>query len=186
MRTKFARLSVLAALAVPLGMMGISVASASADTTTCTGNSGTIKLSPGLSGTAHVQNISIKGTLSGCSGEESAVTGGKYVAHLKTAEGVTCSALTGAGAAEVETNIVIKWSPTGGGNSMGTFSMPLTEVPGVSLGGTLASGPFSGDSIAGTVSQTFTGGATCGVAEGKKKAKKGNKGAFTGSAVTIS
>ncbi len=185
MRTRFAWWSVLAALAVPLGAMGVSTASASAATATeCTGNSGTIKLSPGLSETPQVQNISIKGTLSGCSGEEG-FTGASYNAHLKTADAVSCSVLTEAGAAEVETNINIKWS----GVSSGTFSMPLTEVP-VSLGGTLTSGPFSGESIAGTVSQTFTGGATCGVSTaGKKKpkkAKKVNKGSFTGSAVTIS
>lgn len=188
MRTRFAWWSVLAALAVPLGAMGVSTASASA-ATTCTGNSGTIKLSPGLSEMPHVQNISIKGVLSGCSGEGSTVTGAAYVAQLKTTTAVKCSVLTGPGAAEEHTNIVIKWSPQGEGNSMGTFSMPLTEVAGVSLGGTLTSGPFSGESIAGTVSQTFTGGATCGVpTAGKhpKKAKKVNKGAFTGSGVTIS
>ncbi len=177
----------LAVLAVTLGTMGVSVASASAATTTCAGNSGTIKLSPGLSASPQVQNVTINGTLTECSGEGSTVTSGKYLAHLKTAEAVTCSALTGAGALEEETKIIIKWSPKGQGNSMGTFSMPLTEVPGVSLGGTLSSGPFSGGSIAGTVSQTFTGGATCGVPQGKKKkAKKVAKGTFTGSAVTIS
>jgi len=186
MRTRFGGLSVAAALISAIGIMSAFAASASAASTTCTGNSGTIKLSPGLSQSLHVQNITIKGTLSGCSGAESSVTGAKYVAQLKTVGPVSCSALTGAGAAEEEAKIVIKWSPSGQGNSMGTFSMPLTEVPGVSLGGTLASGPFSGGSIAGTVSQTFTGGATCGVAEGKKKAKKVNKGTFTGSAVTIS
>lgn len=176
----------LAVLAVMLGAMGVSVASASAATTTCTGDGGTIKLSPGLSASPQVQNITIKGTLSECSGEGSTVVAGKYLAHLKTAEAVTCSALTGAGALEEETKIIIKWSPKGQGNSMGTFSMALTEVPGVSLGGTLSSGPFSGDNIAGTVSQTFTGGATCGAAHGKKPAKKVSKGTFTGSAVTIS
>lgn len=176
----------LAVLAVTLGTMGVSADSATAATTTCADNSGTIKLAPGLSASPQVQNITINGTLSGCSGEGSTVTGAKYLAHLKTAEPVTCSALTGAGALEEETKIIIKWSPRGQGNSMGTFSMPLTEVPGVSLGGTLASGPFSGGSIAGTVSQTFTGGATCGVAHGKKPPKKLSKGTFTGSAVTIS
>ncbi len=163
---------VLAVLAVTLGTLGVSVASASAATTTCAGSSGTIKLSPGLSESPQVQNITINGTLSECSGEGSTVTGAKYVAHLKTAEPVTCSALTGAGAAEEGGTIVLKWSPKGQGNSMGSFTMPLTEVPGVSLGGTLESGPFSGASIAGTVSQTFTGGVTCGVGHGKKKAKK--------------
>jgi hypothetical protein len=176
----------LAVLAVTLGTLGVSAASASAATTTCAGNAGTIKLSPGLSDTPQVQNITIKGTLSECSGEGSTVTGAKYVAHLKTAEAVTCAALTGAGAAEEGGTIVVKWSPKGQGNSLGAFTMPLTEVPGVSLGGALESGPFSGASIAGTVSQTFTDGVTCGVGNGKKKAKKVNKGAFTGSAATIS
>jgi len=64
--------------------------------------------------------------------------------------------------------------------------LAVPEVWGVSLGVTLESGPFSGGSVAGTVSQSFTGGATCGVAKGKMKAKKVNKGTFAGSAVTIS
>jgi hypothetical protein len=183
MPARLARLSVVAALMSAFAMAATPSA-ASADSTTCS-NSGTIKLSPGLEATPHVQNISIKGTLTGCAGAESAVTEGAYVAHLKTTEAVSCTALTGAGAAEEATNIVIKWSPKGGGNSMGTFSMPLTEVPGVSLGGTLASGPFNADSISGTVSQTYTGGAKCGVAQGKKKAKKVNKGTLSGS-LTIS
>jgi hypothetical protein len=182
MRTRY----LITVVAVTLGTLGVSAASASAATTTCAGNAGTIKLSPGLSQSPQVQNITVNGTLSECAGEGSTVTGAKYLAHLKTAEPVSCSALTGAGALEEGGTIVIKWSPKGQGNSLGSFSMPLTEVPGVSLGGTLASGPFSGASIAGTVSQTFTGGATCGVANGKKKAKKVNKGAFTGTAVTIS
>ena len=63
--------------------------------------------------------------------------------------------------------------------------MPLTEVPAAILGGTLEKGPFEGLKISGTVSQTFTGGATCGVPVGKKKAKAVKNGTFTGSAVTI-
>jgi hypothetical protein len=183
MRTRY----LLTLIAVALGTFGVSAVSANAATTTCAGNTGTIKLSPGLSQSPQVQNITVKGRLSECAGEGSTVTGATYVAHLKTTEPVTCSALTGPGALDAEGGtIVIKWSPKGEGNSLGSFSMPLTEVPGVSLGGTLASGPFSGDSIAGAVSQAYTGGATCGVANGKKKAKKVNKGAFTGTAVTIS
>lgn len=184
MRSKLAGLSALAALAV-LAVMGGGAASASAAGITCAANSGTVKLSPGLTESAHVQNITIKGVLSECTSEESTLTEAKYVAHLKTTEAVTCSVLAGAGAEEEETKIVIKWRPKGQGNSQGTFSMPLTEATEVSLGGTLASGPFSEDTIAGTVSQAFTGGPTCGVTEGKKKAKKVKKGTFTGSAVTI-
>jgi hypothetical protein len=185
-RNMLRRRYLLTLLAVTLGTVGASAVSANAATTTCAGNTGMIKLSPGLSESPQVQNITVKGTLSECSGEGSTLTGAKYVAHLKTAEPVTCSALAGPGAPEEGGTIVIKWSPKGQGNSLGSFSMPLTEVPGVSIGGTLESGPFSGDSIAGAVSQTFTGGATCGVANGKKKAKKVNEGVFTGTAVTIS
>jgi hypothetical protein len=177
MRISTLKLSVVGSLMAAIAMAG--AASASADTTSCT-NSGTVKLSPGLEATPHVQNITVKGVLTGCSGVESTQTEGKYVAHMKTAEAVSCSALTGVGAAEEATNIVIKWTPKGGGNSMGSFTMPLTEAPGVALGGTLASGPFSEDTISGTVSQTYTGGPTCGVPVGKKKAKRVNKGTVSG------
>jgi hypothetical protein len=162
------------------GVLAGTAASASAATTACE-TSGTIKLSPGLSNTPQVQNVSVKGTLSNCSGVESTVTAGKYVAHFKTAEPVTCAVLTGAGAPEAGSNVVIKWSPKGQGNSMGTFTLPVTEVPGASLGGLVESGLFAGGAIGGTVSQTYTGGPSCGVAEGKKKAKKVEKGSFAGS-----
>lgn len=182
MRVRLGGVAAVAGLVCAIAM--VSTASASAASTTCNTNSGTIKLSPGLSESPHVQNVTIKGALSECSGEE--VTGATYVAHLKTTEAVTCSALTGAGAAEEEGTIVVKWSPKGQGNSKGSFSMPLTEAP-VAIGGALESGPFSGDSLAGTVSQNYTGGPTCGVApEGKRKAKKVSKGSFTGSPVTVS
>jgi hypothetical protein len=165
---------------VALGLTAVTAASASAATTTCE-SSGTIKLSPGLSNTAQVQNVTVKGALSGCSGEESTVTSGKFVAHFKTAEAVTCAVLGGEGAASGESKIVLKWTPKGQGNSMGTFDMPLTEAPGVSLGGLIESGPFAEGAVGGAVSQSYKGGPTCGVTEGKKKAKKVNKGTFTGS-----
>ena len=81
--------------------------------------------------------------------------------------------------------MVIKWSPKGQGNSNGTFSMPLTALAGVSIGGTLESGPFATLGISGTVSQSFAG--TCGGSgKGKKKGKKVKDGTFTGSAVEVS
>jgi hypothetical protein len=111
-----------------------------------------------------VQNITIKGTLSGCTG--GTVTGGSYLAHLKTTNPVGCAALASPGEPATG-SVVIKWSPRGKGqgNSDGTFSMPLTALPGASLGGTLEKGPFATLSISGTVSQTFSG--TCGVGVGK-------------------
>jgi hypothetical protein len=182
MRIKLAGLSLFAALMAPSAMMGIAAAPASAaEGTTCSANSGSIKLSPGLEESARVQNITIKGTLSGCTGT---VTTAKYVAQLKTADPVSCSALASPG--EVATgSIVIKWSPKGQGNSNGTFSMPLTASAGVSIGGSLEHGPFETLALSGTVAQSFQG--TCGGGgKGKKKAKKVKTGSFTGSPVEIS
>jgi hypothetical protein len=183
MRTTFRRLAVLAALTLPLSALGLVAGPASASASTiCSANSGSIKLSPGLQESAQVQNITIKGTLSGCSG--SSVSSGSYLAHLKTPAPVSCSALTSAGEAATGT-IVIKWSPKGQGNSIGTFSMPLTALAGVSIGGTLESGPFATSTIAGTVTQSYAG--TCGgTGKGKTKGKKVKDGTFTGSAVEIS
>jgi hypothetical protein len=128
-----------------------------------------------------VQNIVIKGKLTGCIG--STATSATYVAHLKTTSPVSCTALSSAGEAATG-SIVVKWSPKGQGNSNGTFSMPLTAVAGVSLGGTLESGPFAAATISGTVSQTFTG--ACGSTGKGKKGKKVKVGTFTGSAVELS
>jgi hypothetical protein len=131
-----------------------------------------------------VQNISVKGVLSNCAGEESSVTGGKYEAHLKTTEAVTCAALTSSAADEG--TIDIKWSPKGSGKSKGTFSMPISELP-TSLSGMIESGPFTGGAISGTVTESYSGGSTCGESPppkpGKKpgkKPKKVDKGTFTG------
>jgi hypothetical protein len=181
MRTNLRRMWLLAALVLPAAMLGFVVAPAGASAaTTCTGNSGSIKLSPGLQQSAHVQNITIKGTLSGCTG--STVTGASYVAHLKTTNAVSCTALESAGEAATG-SIVIKWSPHGQGNSNGTFSMPLTDAAAVNIGGTLEGGPFPGATLSGTVSQAYAGACTTGSG---KKSKKIKSGTFTGSAVEIS
>jgi hypothetical protein len=177
---------VLGALCAAMALLGVSAASASADSITCT-ISGSIQLSPGLSESAQVQNISItkhKGAkLSACSGAETPVTGGNATIHMKTANAVTCAALKSAGAPVTETNAIFKWQPKGEGNSMSTFTMPLTESP-VSLGGTVATGtfPFSEDTISGSATQKYNG--TCG-SSGHGKGKKVNKGTFSGS-ITIS
>jgi len=182
MRTRLMRLSVVAALAAPLTIMGVSAAPASAaGGTICSGNSGSIKLSPGLEEAAHVQNITIKGTLSGCTG--STVTGATYVAQLKTTHAVTCAALTSAG--EVATgSIVIKWSPKGQGNSQGTLTMPLTASTGVTMSGKLGNGLFEQLGLYDPVSQSYAG--PCGGSgKGKKKAKKVKGGSLTGSGFRI-
>jgi hypothetical protein len=187
MRTTAIRSAMVAALLAAFAMVG--TASASAASTTCSA-SGTIKLSPGLTNEPKVQNVTIKGSLSECAGEESEVTSAKFNAHFKTAEPISCETLTGegVGAAAEENKIILKWKPKpkGSGNSQGPVSLLITEVPGALLSGRIESGPFEEDAISGSLSQSYTGGPTCGVApEGKKKAKKVNKGTVTGT-VSIS
>ncbi len=142
----------------------------------CTTNTGTIKLSPGLTNTASVQTMKIKGTLSGCTGQP--FTTVAYSATLKTAAAVSCSVLKGAGETASGASSY-KWTPkTKPSTATGTLRMLLSETPGVALSGTVAAGPHSPLTLSGKVSQTFTGGATCGT-----KAVK--KGAFTGTTVAF-
>lgn len=168
MRTKLTGLAaVVMALMAPVvaGLVATPASAAEGTGTICSVNSGSIKLSPGLEEVAHVQNITIKGSLSGCTG--STVTGATYVGHLKTTHEVNCAALRSAGEAATGT-IVIKWAPKGQGNSHGTLSLPLT-VGTVTMGGKLESGPFEKLVLYDPVSEAFTG--ACGV---KKKVKDGS------------
>jgi hypothetical protein len=169
MRIPITRLIVAVALVAAFAVVG--AASASADTTSCTVTEGKIKLSPGVSETPTVQNVQVKGTLSGCSGEESAFTGGKFKLHEKTAEPMTCASLaTGVGAAAEENKIILKWTPKGSGNSQGPASLVVTEGTGA-LSGLVSEGPFIEDTISGSLTQSYTGGTECGLTN--KKVKKG-------------
>jgi hypothetical protein len=190
MRINFGRLSALTAAIAAIGLMGALAASASADSITCN-ISGSIKLSPGLSESPTVQNLGItkhKGALlSGCTGAvETKVTGGNLHVVGKTTEAVTCAALKGTGA-KTEDAGIFKWQPKGEAfeNSNATLNFPVTENS-VAIEGTVATQeghPFSGDTISGTVKQTYGGCGSSG--HGKGGGKKVNKGTFTGS-ITIS
>jgi hypothetical protein len=153
----------------------------------CEQNSGTIKLSPGLTETPQVQSITIKGELKGCDGPAEPTEGG-YVAHLKTSEEVTCSTLTSISSEPTTTpvSLAVKWSPKAGGNSHGAFVVPLTEGGG-NLQGTLEGGPFATaqSMFAASLSESFSGGPTCGVPPAKGKAKAIKSGTFATSAVEI-
>ena len=153
----------------------------------CTGNSGTVTLSPGLTDTATLQTIKLRGSLTGCTDApflKPWFTGATYKATLKTAGPVSCSALTGAGAPA--TGIpTFKWTPKAK-TSMGTLSMPLTETPDVLFAGELTSGSYSPQTLLGTVTESYTGGATCGEAVGKTAAKAVKKGTFSGSTISFS
>jgi hypothetical protein len=152
---------------------------------TCSTNQGTIKLSPGLEETPHVQSVTVKGQLSGCEGSD--LETASYVAHLTTTEEVTCSMLGSISAEPATTSqsFTVKWSPTEFGSSSGTLDMPITEVPGASYGGTLSGGPFEkAVAFSGEIYESFTGGPTCGQpAGGKSKVKPVKKGVFVASAL---
>jgi hypothetical protein len=165
MRRRLAGAAVLLGLMSGTTLFGASTASATLEGTSCSGNGGTIKLSPGLSETPTVQNISIKGMVSGCT---NGVFSGKYLGHVTTTNAVTCAALASGG--EVATGtIVLKWSPKRHGNSIGFFGIGLTETPGSPISGGIEKGPFEGGTISGSMTQKYTG--TCG---GKKKVKNGS------------
>jgi hypothetical protein len=153
----------------------------------CEQNSGTIKLAPGLSETPSVQSVTVKGRLSGCAGPAQA-SEGTYVAHLTTTEEVTCSTLASISSEPTTTpvSLVVKWSPKAAGTSHGTLVLPLTEVGGV-LEGTLQGGPFAAPQsiFAASLSESFSGGPSCGVPPAKGKAKPVKSATFTTAAVEI-
>lgn len=184
------RISRLVAVAAVVGACCLAAtASASAATATCTGASGRIKLSPGLSETAAVQNIQVKGELTGCTGE-GAQTSYKFQIHAKTAEAVTCAALTSGALSGAESTIMVK---TGEGNSSGSVSFQLIEGAGAFSSGPLSGGAFNEGTASGSLTQSYTGGATCGkptITEkhgkiSEKPAKKVNKGTVTAGGASL-
>jgi Regulator of chromosome condensation (RCC1) repeat len=141
---------------------------------TCTTNTGTVELAPGLSDTAAVQTMKIKGTLSGCTGEPFTET--KYTATLKTAGPVSCSVLKATG--ETATGAAkYKWTPSVKA-SKGTLNMLLTETPGVAFSGDVTSGTYAPQTGSGTATESYNGAATCSTTTVKK-------GVFSGSAVNF-
>ncbi len=149
--------------------LGVAITPAAAR---CATNTGTVKLSPGLSSTAAVQTMKIKGTLTECAGKPFAEV--EYTAKLRTAAAVSCSVLTAAG--EPATGAATyKWTPSTKA-SKGTLSLLLTETPGIAFSGEVVSGSYSPLTFSGTVSESYSGTATC-----STKAVK--KGTFSGSAV---
>jgi YVTN family beta-propeller protein len=149
--------------------------------TICTGNIGTITLKPGLTNTAAAQTMSFKGTMTGCSGEP--FTSAKYSGKLTTTEAVGCTVLHNPGAATG--TVSVSWTPeTKPLTSKGSFSLPLAEQQaGTSFTSALTKGPFTPLTLLGTVSESYTNAAICGVPQGKRGViKVVNKGTFSGSA----
>jgi hypothetical protein len=165
------------------GQEGIAEISYTVAKAVCTTNTGTIMLSPGLTDTAAVQTVKIKGTLTGCTGEP--FTEVSYKATLTTAHAVSCSALSEAGEA-ASGSAKFKWTPKAKpASATGPLSLVISEEPSVAFSGETAAGSFSPLTLAGAVSETYEGAAKCGVAEGKKKVKAVKKGTFTGTTVAF-
>ena len=157
-------------------------------TTGCEQDSGTIKLSPGLSETPHVQNITIKGTLRECAGKLG-IESGVYTEHLRSTEEMSCATLQSASLTPTTEalSLAVKWVPAEEGTSKGSLIIPITEAPLTGLSGTLDGGPFSSPTsiAASSVTESFSGGPSCGVAEGKKKAKAVKTGEFSTTEVEL-
>jgi hypothetical protein len=154
-------------------------------TETCTANSGTIRLKPGLSEKPAVQSIMLAGRLSGCAGPLG-FESGSYTAKLSTTEAVTCLALSsGAQEGTSAKSLSVSWLPAEGGRSTGALILPLAEVPLAGMKGTLSGGPFTTATSfkAGSVSESFAGGSTCGQQVGKHKARPVKSGTFSTSEV---
>jgi hypothetical protein len=81
--------------------------------------------------------------------------------------------------------VKVAWTPTAKATS-GTFSFPLTRAAVVALSGGLESGPYSSLALSGTVTESYTNAAKCGVPQGRLAVVKPvTKASFTGSAVAF-
>jgi hypothetical protein len=143
----------------------------------CSGDTGTIKISPGLTDTAAVQTMKIKGTLSGCSYEPFTET--TYTATLKTAAPVSCSVLAGAG--EPATGAAkFKWTPKPKpSKSTGILELPLTGASEGTSSGKVTAGPDSPLMFTvALLTESWTGEAACG-------AKPVKKATFTGQGIQL-
>jgi alpha-tubulin suppressor-like RCC1 family protein len=139
----------------------------------CSNSSGRITLSPGVTSTAAIQSVKVKGAMVGCSGDP--FTAARYTATLTTSGPVSCSVLNGAGEAATG-EATFKWTPKTRRPTTGTLSLLLSESPGVAFGGEVAGGSFSVLALAGTATERYKG--TCGE-------KAVTKGTFAGSAVSF-
>jgi alpha-tubulin suppressor-like RCC1 family protein len=143
---------------------------------TCTTNSGSIKLSPGVTNTPATQTVKIKGLLSGCSGAR--FTSAKYTATLTTAGPVSCSTLSGTGET-ASGAATYKWTPKtkpSPGTSTGTLSLTLSGTAGTAFSAEVMNGPESPLAFSGMATESYTG------ACGTKPVKKGK---FSGAALSF-
>ena len=125
---------------------GARIARTGTAVASCTANTGTVKLSPGLTSTPAIQTVKIKGTITGCEGDT--FTQVQYKATLQTTATVACSALKGAGESATGT-AQYKWTPKAKA-STGTLSLLVTETPSVAFLGEVSLGSYSPLKLSGT------------------------------------
>jgi hypothetical protein len=149
----------------------------------CSHDEGRAAYSPGLSSSAATQTIKLKGSLTGCTGGP--YSSASYAGTLQSADRLDCSTLTKSPGAPAEGTLTVKWLPKAkAGISTGSVTIEVTETAGAALDGKLITGPFSKSSFSGTVSETFKGAASCGVAS-KGKVKPVRKATLVGSSVAV-
>ena len=134
---------------------------------TCTANTGTIKMSPGLSETPRVQTITISGSLAGCEGPD-VPESGSYSLKEKTTEPVTCSYLQQSTTTPTTTagKLAVTWIENEG-VSRGTLTVPISEASLSGITGSLSGGPFPATAPmkAASIYESFP---QCGVPQGRK------------------
>jgi YVTN family beta-propeller protein len=147
----------------------------------CTSNSGTITLKPGLTNTPSVQNVTIKGSLEGCTGEP--FTKATYTASMKTPHPVSCAVLEQE--EPVEGPAKFKWTPKAKA-STGRLATALFENETIGMFGEVSTGPYSPLTFTSEeMIEAFSGGGQCGESHGKKAAKAVTKGTFEGATVSL-
>lgn len=151
----------------------------------CKVSSGKVTLTPGLTETPAVQTVSVKGTLTECSGGPES---GTYTEKFTTTGPVTCEVLTGKELVTPATGTVtFKWLPIEEGTSKGTLVFPLGEGVLGGLSGSVSGGPIKGTQPVASpyVAESFTGASTCGVPSKLGKVKPVRAGTFSTGGVTF-
>jgi YVTN family beta-propeller protein len=147
----------------------------------CSANRGTITLKPGLTNTPSVQNVTIDGSLEGCTGEP--FTKATYTATMKTQNAVSCAVLEQE--ERVEGPAKFKWTPKAKA-STGRLLTALFEGETVGMFGEVLSGSYSPLTFSSEeMIEVFSGGGQCGEPHGKKAAKAVKKGTFEGATVSF-
>jgi hypothetical protein len=110
--------------------------------TTCTAGTGTAKFAPGLTTTAQTQNVTVAGSVTGCTGS---VTSAGVVLHVPAAAAMTCSTVSAGSGSSFTGSAILAWS--GSGSSHVTVSVTYGGGGSATVVGIIAKGPFAGSTL---------------------------------------